>query len=57
MTQAVFERALTANERPQTHALDCAATGNGKCITDCAHKLFAWVRKEFIRRNRLQSSI
>jgi hypothetical protein len=57
MPQAVFERALPAIERPQTHALDCAATGNGKCNTDCADKLFAWVRNESIRHNGLQSSI
>ena len=32
MPQAGFELAIPASERPQIHALDCAATGTG-CIS------------------------
>jgi hypothetical protein len=30
MPSAGFEPAITASERPQTHALECAVTGIGK---------------------------
>jgi hypothetical protein len=33
MPSAGFEPAMPVSERPQTHALDRAATGNGECIT------------------------
>jgi len=29
---AGFEPAIPASQRPQTHALDCAATGIGSCL-------------------------
>jgi hypothetical protein len=32
MPTAGFETATPASKRPQTHALDCAATGIGLCI-------------------------
>jgi hypothetical protein len=31
MTLAGFEPTISAGERPQTYALDCSATGIGKC--------------------------
>jgi len=31
MPPAVFERTIPASERPQTHPLDRAATGIGRC--------------------------
>jgi len=30
MATAGFEHAISAGERPQTHALDCAPTGTGE---------------------------
>jgi hypothetical protein len=35
MPPAGFEHAVLASERPQTHALDRAATGTGVCVCVC----------------------
>ena len=34
-----FEPIISAGERPQTHVLDRAATGNGRCVYIYTHKL------------------
>ena len=41
MPPAVFETKISAGERPQTYALDRAATGTGKTIVELVRNLVA----------------
>ena len=41
MTPAGIEITIAASERPQTHALERAATGIGCCVSSCAEILIA----------------
>jgi hypothetical protein len=42
-----FEPSISVGERPQTHALDLAAIGTGRCITWC-HKMWLQVSINFM---------
>ena len=48
-----FEPTISAGERPQTYALDCAATGAGKWWTLLLNKLMFCVHLLFLRRAQL----
>jgi hypothetical protein len=37
MTPEGFEPVIPASERPQTHALDCVATGIGSILNKCGY--------------------
>jgi hypothetical protein len=47
MLQAGFEPAIPASERPQTHALDCAASGIGTPFnTELKYTQIGYERKD-----------
>ena len=57
MPPAGFKPTIPASEPPQTHALDCAATGIGPLtVTDCRHDLHESVHRDIIMKvtNKMQ---
>jgi len=44
MSMTGFEPTIPASERPQTHALNCAATGIVRFITSCVGCVSIWLQ-------------
>ena len=51
VTPEEFEFANPASDRPQTHALDCGATGNGSKTNG------TWIKPAFISKDNYQMSL